>query len=685
MISKPEYKIPELLAPAGSKEALQAVLEAGADSVYVAGKLFGMRQHASWLNFSEEGLSEAIRMVRDYGKNIYVTVNNLLTRRELGLVERFLDFLALEQPDAVIVQDLGLIHLCRSRDFPVPLHASTMMNVYDTETASFLGELGITRVVTSRDITLRRSVQIQQESGVECEVFLHGDMCISHGGQCLTSGILTGESANRGKCLKPCRWQYEMVRLTDIGTPLANPHEGNYLLARKDLSLLEHLGAVAGSGIAALKVEGRARKPEFLRYVVSEYRRALDRYAENPESFDSQEYDLDQWKAQRIRNQSTCYTFGNPQAESIDYSGKREPRFFSIAVEQAKHRPHTAAGLATEPMFGDRPNLAVHCGSIESAAAAIDSGADCVRLDAALIRNPESASGLETLLEDCESRTEFGIVLDRVLSPTDWRFLARGLERIRRLGIDHVVTSSLPAATVIRNCGMKAVGDYGLNVFNVEALDFLVEQGFDLATLSLEMNLDQVSEIVMGRPGTAECVVHGPLTGMLTEHCLLNASFGEGREVGSCRDLCEGKSYGLRNLMGQIYPVITDLHCRNHILLPLDLCGLAIIPQLCDAGVASVRVEGRYSESTLVAAAVACYRRALDSAVEGKPVDWETEDSYRDLVELSPRGFSLGAYAGPAPEIAAPGEGLPTDLWIKQDETEAPTLVPVEMGSLTST
>lgn len=201
----------ELLAPAGKWGALEAVIEAGADAVYLAGKHFNMRMHRSDFNFTNEQLARAVEYAHQRGVKIYVTVNNLLGDNETGKLRKYLIYLQEINVDAIIIQDLGAICLVKELELDIPMHASTMMNVHSTGMAVELKRLGVSRIITSRDITLSQVKEIGEKSGVEMEYFVHGDMCVSQSGQCYSSGILFGKSANRGECMKPCRWNYYIV------------------------------------------------------------------------------------------------------------------------------------------------------------------------------------------------------------------------------------------------------------------------------------------------------------------------------------------------------------------------------------------------------------------------------------------------------------------------------------------
>ena len=222
---------PELLAPAGTLETVEAVLCAGADAVYVGGKSLNMRMHRSSYNLDDQQLADAIALAHSRKRKLYLTLNSMIVEDELPQVRAALSIIGRLKPDAIIVQDLAVASLAREICVEIPLHASTMMNVHSIESAQALQMLGFTRVVTSRDIPLHEVRRIGEGSGLEMEYFVHGDMCIAQSSQCYGSGLLFGESSNRGRCMKSCRWKWELLS-PDAQHPTGKP---TYLLARKDL------------------------------------------------------------------------------------------------------------------------------------------------------------------------------------------------------------------------------------------------------------------------------------------------------------------------------------------------------------------------------------------------------------------------------------------------------------------
>ncbi|MGR9101111.1 MAG: peptidase U32 family protein, partial [Gammaproteobacteria bacterium] len=326
----------ELLAPCGGWEPLRAVIEAGADAVYFSEKRFAMRQHGDWLNFTREELEQAVGYARERGVKSYITVNNLLTQEELALLDEHLLYLDAIRPDAIIIQDLGLLKRIRELDISTDIHASTMMNVHHSHGAEFLKRHGIKRIITSRDISIHQAAEMSRNTGLEVEYFLHGDMCVAQGSQCYHSGIASEMSANRGKCLKSCRWQWSLI---DRDTNKILGHvEDQYVLARKDMCLYHQLPELIGAGIASLKIEGRARPADYLRPIVSIYREAIDRYYDDPSAYSTDFDALARLRSKTLREIGTSHAFYTPNVGSSGLSGKREPRIFSIAVEERPYR-----------------------------------------------------------------------------------------------------------------------------------------------------------------------------------------------------------------------------------------------------------------------------------------------------------------------------------------------------------
>ena len=267
----------ELLAPAGSLESLKAAVNAGADAVYIGGTKFGARAYAN--NLTEEDMKWAIDYTHLHGVSLYMTINTLLKDRELeedlyNYVKPYYE----QGLDAVIVQDFGVLKAL-SEWFPdLPLHVSTQMTVTGAEGFAFLKDFpNVTRIVTSRELSLEELSYIRQNTGFEIESFIHGALCYCYSGQCLLSSVIGGRSGNRGRCAQPCRLPYDVL---EKGKCISGNNE-KYILSPKDMNTLEILPQILEMGIDSLKIEGRMKRPEYTAGVVSIYRKYIDRYMES--------------------------------------------------------------------------------------------------------------------------------------------------------------------------------------------------------------------------------------------------------------------------------------------------------------------------------------------------------------------------------------------------------------------
>ncbi len=250
--------LPELLAPAGSFDALTAAVRAGADAVYVGGKSFGARAYAK--NFDFDELRRASIYTKLHGKKLYITLNTLIYDKETEDFRNFVKEIAKIRPDALIMADLGAISIVKEIAPDLEIHASTQMSVHNTLGADEAYRLGAKRVVLARELELADINSITDNSLAETEIFLHGALCVCHSGQCLMSSLVGGRSGNRGECAQPCRL----------------PYNGKYPISLSDLSLSGHINELIESGVASLKVEGRMKSAEYVYTVTRIYRRLLD-------------------------------------------------------------------------------------------------------------------------------------------------------------------------------------------------------------------------------------------------------------------------------------------------------------------------------------------------------------------------------------------------------------------------
>lgn len=304
---------PELLAPAGNWDALTAAVQNGADAVYLGARSFNARQSAD--NFDSEGLVRAIDYAHVRGVNVYAVVNVLIADTELEDAVRLLEFLYRAGVDGVIVQDLGLARLARELVPGLTLHASTQMTVHNPEGARYLRDLGFTRVVPARELSLAEIRLLKSAGGLEVETFIHGALCFCYSGQCLMSSLIGGRSGNRGRCAQPCRLPYTLT--DERGRPVETDVAGNYILSPRDLNLSAHLPDLIAAGVDAFKIEGRLRRAEYVAVVVSVYRKLLDRALEGDFYVSADEQRM---LAQAFnRGFTTGYLFGRPGRELMNY------------------------------------------------------------------------------------------------------------------------------------------------------------------------------------------------------------------------------------------------------------------------------------------------------------------------------------------------------------------------------
>lgn len=264
----------ELLAPVGSLENFQAALQAGADAVYVGAPGFNARNLARELRLEEIGVM--IDTCHDRGVKFYLAANSLLNERDLQPVIHTLSILETLGPDALIVQDLGLVKLIQDHFPSLPLHASTLMAAHNSDSVNLFEDIGFERVVLARELTLKEISAIASRSEVELEVFVHGAMCFSYSGLCLFSSYLGGKSGLRGRCVQPCRRRYGQMSRNDTKRSRGKAGEGSYLFSMNDLSGLEAIPALKDVGIASLKIEGRLRSAHYIGHVVEAYRLVID-------------------------------------------------------------------------------------------------------------------------------------------------------------------------------------------------------------------------------------------------------------------------------------------------------------------------------------------------------------------------------------------------------------------------
>jgi len=301
----------ELLAPAGNFEKLEIAVHYGADAVYLAGKDFSLRNFSE--NFTPEELEKALLLAREAGVKVYVACNIYSRNSEQEAISDYLKILAGIAPDAVIIADPGILSEARRIMPEMPLHLSTQANTTNFRAALFWKEMGVTRINTARELSLKEIEEIASLSDIEIETFVHGAMCISYSGRCLLSNFMENRDSNRGECCQPCRFRYSVVEETRPGRymPVGEDSRGTYIFNSRDLCMIRHIPEMINAGISSLKIEGRMKGINYLASAVKIYREAIDSWYESPSEYNVKDEWIDELS--RISNRGYCtgFYFGN--------------------------------------------------------------------------------------------------------------------------------------------------------------------------------------------------------------------------------------------------------------------------------------------------------------------------------------------------------------------------------------
>ena len=269
---------PELLSPAGDWEKLRMAVLYGADAVYLAGTSFGMRSFAG--NFSDEELPRAVRFAHEHGVKVHATVNTMPRWDEAEQLPAHLEKLDAAGVDALILADLGAFTLAGRYAPHCQRHISTQQSVANHVCAQAWYDLGASRVVLAREVSLAEIAAIRQRVSpqLELEAFCHGAMCDSYSGRCLLSNYMTGRDSNRGECAQPCRYQYALMEEKRPGEyfPVFEDEKGTYIMNSRDMCMIDHLEDLMAAGVDCLKIEGRAKSAYYAAIVTGAYRHCLD-------------------------------------------------------------------------------------------------------------------------------------------------------------------------------------------------------------------------------------------------------------------------------------------------------------------------------------------------------------------------------------------------------------------------
>lgn len=634
----------ELLAPAGTWDALVAGVESGADAVYLGGKHFNMRMHEGEFNFDDALLKKAIDYAHEHGVRLYITLNNLISNEEIPALREYLAYLNEIRPDALLVQDFAVLELVHEMGITIPLHTSVMMNTHNEHAIEKLKEYGITRIVVGREMTLSELSLFRERTGIEVEYFMHGDMCISESGQCIHSGVLFGQSGNRGRCLKPCRWGYKLID-EKTGEVLDKDGPGAYKLALKDMCMYRAIPQLIQAGVFSFKIEGRMRPAGFIRRIVSTYRKAIDAYIADPNGYTTDE---EGWKTlydNRARDFTTTFAFGQPGKKDIGFTGEREPRFFSHAVKEA--------GFQDEVLRQERDiqkenaahrTLSVRVNTMESAKAAIDNGADTIYVGGEAFRplRPWKLGDYAEILAYAKGKARVVVTTPRTTMRRECGELEQFFTALREIRPDGLMVSNLGSLKLAQSItDLPVQADLSFNLFNQLAAKFLKENGLSMAATSYELSFEQLREIVETAELPLETVVHGSYESMICDHDFPAMSLPAFNELDNPEVL--DRHYALLDTAGEKHAIRIDQYGRNHLYFAKDLC---LYPYLSKFnGLASYRIEAQDYTPELTGRVTKLYREALDALAAGKGAEAAFDHAaFEEVERLSPREWGIGTY-----------------------------------------
>lgn len=346
----------ELLAPAGDMQKLKTALYFGADAVYVGGKALSLRASAG--NFTDEELISAVEYVHNLGKKIYVTVNIFARNYDIENAEKYFKFLESIGVDGAIISDIGLIDLCRKVAPNLSVNVSTQANTQNYKAVEFYKDLGVKRVILARELSLEEIKEIHEKvPEMEIETFIHGAMCISYSGRCLLSDFRTGRKSNRGECVQACRWNYEIrEKNSECGyMEMQEDERGTYILNSKDLNLLDYIPEMIDAGICSFKIEGRMKSEYYLATVINAYRRAIDSYYKQGETYKENLLFQAELEKTAHREFTTAYFLGeNDRTVNYDDSqSKGTHKFIATVLEGNDNGEYAVIEMRNRFKVGD--------------------------------------------------------------------------------------------------------------------------------------------------------------------------------------------------------------------------------------------------------------------------------------------------------------------------------------------
>ena len=618
-------------------ETFKIMLKANCDAIYIGGKSFNMRMMRSGYNFSDEEVSEAVKMARDANKKVYITVNNLINDNEIAGIAEYLHFLEGINADGIIIQDLGILQICQEQNLHrFEIHSSVMMNVHNISTVKVLKHYGVSRIILSREMDLRTAKSLQNQTNIETEYFIHGDMCAVNGANCYYSSIVFGNSSNRGRCFKPCRWPY---RIKKDGAE----HPTQYPLAARDMCMYEHIPELIEACITSFKIEGRMRDTDFITSLVNIYGNAIDRYIDEPIGFDRKK-DMPELLENRKRDFTTAYAFSKPGLNYIndrcEGTGKfsarekvfsapdEEPELTEAIIDAAQ------AGLKGDsPEFSGKHKLSVKVNNYPQAKLCLAAGVDRIYLPTEVFL-PDKFISPEQLeeLHNIKGNACLYLDLPQMMNERQFEMIDQYLQQWGHF-FDGLLAANLGAIDQYKH-KYKLLANFNLNVYNNRAVNFYHNAGVDEFTVSIESNINELSDFMSKCELPLELIVHGPLKVMYTDHNLYENVSALAPVKKNDNKYIGNNILVLMTDKGE-NPVFLDHNSRNHIFTAKELCLLPILGSFNLKKPLSFRIEGQTYTPEELKSIITVYQSALADKSRCR-------DLFFNLKSFK-AGFTLGA------------------------------------------
>ena len=358
-------KRPEILSPAGNFEKMRAAILYGADAVYLAGHIFGMRAAAD--NFSIEELDEAVKYAHERGVKVYLTLNTMPREYEYDALRKYLTDLSHINIDAMIIADVGVLMLVKELLPNMEIHISTQANATSAAACLAWYSLGAKRVVLARELTLDeiKAIRMAIPDDLEIECFVHGSMCVSYSGRCLLSNHMVGRDANRGMCAQPCRWNYtiqnyEIVeeKRPDLRMPVEEINGETFIMASRDTCTIEHIPELVEAGINSFKIEGRMKSAYYTAVVTNAYKMALDSYFSGEYKYDPDWYRELESVSHRDYHTGYYFTDSHSDANLAPNNGYiKDKAYLAVAVSYDAEKGIAGFTQRNKMCFGDAAEL----------------------------------------------------------------------------------------------------------------------------------------------------------------------------------------------------------------------------------------------------------------------------------------------------------------------------------------